>query len=244
MAGDLVFGWARDLDAVALGRFIEDLWGAASGPNGLITLEAIEAVIAEHRPDDASPPPSDDTSLRASVGEGIRNPLTRRQTEVLTYLSNGVPRGDIATGLGISAGSVRNCVSDVYQRLGARTEAHAVAIAQRHGWVPDPDPRQGAPVARPRGRSPEHWRAIHLEWVAQMRRQPGTSVAIGPYVSRDNTRSIIQRLITGAIDGSAPGSFAAHPVVTGPSRVMVHGRYLGDPTTRDTARTPDEGARP
>jgi DNA-binding CsgD family transcriptional regulator len=235
MAGDLVLGWAWELDADRLAAFIEDLWGAAGGPNDLNTLDAIEAVIAKHRPDDTSPPPA---------GECIGSPLTHRQTEVLTQLANGVMRRDIGEELGISRGVLRNLLSSAYQRLGARTEAHAVAIAQQHGWLAGPDPQRGAPGERPRGHSPQQWRAIHLEWVAQMRRQPGTSVAIGPYISRANTRPIIQRLTTGAIDGSAPGSFAAHPVVTGPSRVMVHGRYLGDPATRDTARTPDEGARP
>jgi two-component system, NarL family, response regulator DesR len=64
-----------------------------------------------------------------------RNPLTRREFEVLRAAASGTPSSEIATRLGLSAGTVRNYVSSILGKLGARNRLEAVRIAQQSGWL-------------------------------------------------------------------------------------------------------------
>lgn len=70
----------------------------------------------------------------AALSEGA-NPLTRRETEVLSAARTHGTVSDIARGLHLSAGTVRNHLSAAIQKLGARTRAEAVDIAQAKGWL-------------------------------------------------------------------------------------------------------------
>jgi two-component system response regulator DesR len=65
----------------------------------------------------------------------LRNPLTPRETQVLSVAAEGVPVSEIADRLGLSTGTVRNHLSRVIGKTGARTRIEAVKIAQDAGWI-------------------------------------------------------------------------------------------------------------
>jgi two-component system response regulator DesR len=64
-----------------------------------------------------------------------RNPLTERETEILEIAATGWPAKDIAVRLHLSPGTVRNYLSRVVAKVGARTRIEAVRIAQESGWI-------------------------------------------------------------------------------------------------------------
>ncbi|MGW0825011.1 response regulator transcription factor [Streptomyces sp. NPDC002845] len=63
------------------------------------------------------------------------SPLTERETEVLRATADGLDTREIAVLLSLSVGTVRNRLSDVMGKLGARTMVDAVRIAERGGWI-------------------------------------------------------------------------------------------------------------
>jgi two-component system response regulator DesR len=63
------------------------------------------------------------------------SPLTRRETEVLRIAAEGVPLREVAHRLTLSPGTVRNHLSRVIGKVGARTRIEAVRIAQDSGWI-------------------------------------------------------------------------------------------------------------
>jgi LuxR family maltose regulon positive regulatory protein len=60
-------------------------------------------------------------------GNGIR--LSRREMEVLTGLSRGLTRGEIAENAALSINTVKSTIRSVYNKLGAVNQADAVRIA-------------------------------------------------------------------------------------------------------------------
>jgi two-component system response regulator DesR len=64
-----------------------------------------------------------------------RNPLTPRETQVLSVAASGVPVPEVADRLMLSPGTVRNHLSRVISKIGARTRIEAVKIAQDAGWI-------------------------------------------------------------------------------------------------------------
>jgi two-component system, NarL family, response regulator DegU len=68
--------------------------------------------------------------------ETLVAPLTTRETQILTYVSNGNTNKQIATSLQISEQTIKNHVSAILRKLNANDRAHAVVLAIRHGWIP------------------------------------------------------------------------------------------------------------
>lgn len=64
-----------------------------------------------------------------------RSPLTPRETQVLSIAAEGVPVPEVADRLRLSAGTVRNHLSRVIGKTGARSRIEAVRIAQDSGWI-------------------------------------------------------------------------------------------------------------
>jgi DNA-binding CsgD family transcriptional regulator len=212
MADNLVFPWARSYDADQLAALIEDLWGAASGDNDLATLDAIEKVIAEHRPD---PVPC---------------PLTGREIQILTEVANGETYESAASNLGLGLETVRSCCATLYDRLGARCAAQAAAIAAHHGWLPGL--RVTEPAERVQQLSPQAWKTIYRQRAAEMRKRPRQVVEIGPYVSRTGARNGVWRINGGLIAEFQPaGSFDAEAVRVDHGRWIVRARYIGTPVS-------------
>lgn len=59
--------------------------------------------------------------------------LTPRLRDVLVLVAEGWTTGEIATELGLSPYTVKNYIERIFERLGARDRADAVAIAMREG---------------------------------------------------------------------------------------------------------------
>lgn len=62
-------------------------------------------------------------------------PLTTREAQVLGVAAEGVPVAEIAQRLTLATGTVRNHLSRVLGKTGARTRIEAVRIAQKAGWI-------------------------------------------------------------------------------------------------------------
>ena len=67
-----------------------------------------------------------------SLGE---SPLPAREAEVLVATTDGGTVAEIAHRLFLSEGTVRNHLSSVIGKTGARTRADAVRIATERGWI-------------------------------------------------------------------------------------------------------------
>jgi two-component system response regulator DesR len=70
----------------------------------------------------------------AALREG-HDPLTTREHEVLSAARDHDSVAELARRLHLSEGTVRNHLSAVIQKLGARNRGEAVAIAEQRGWL-------------------------------------------------------------------------------------------------------------
>jgi two-component system response regulator DesR len=64
-----------------------------------------------------------------------KSPLTAQELRVLQAAALGAPVKEIARKLGLSPGTVRNYLSRIIAKTGARTRIEAVHIAQQAGWL-------------------------------------------------------------------------------------------------------------
>jgi DNA-binding NarL/FixJ family response regulator len=75
--------------------------------------------------------------------EGVAAPLTKRETQILTYVAEGNSNKEIARILTISEQTIKNHVSAILRKLNANDRAHAVTLALRSGWIsPEAKPRR------------------------------------------------------------------------------------------------------
>jgi len=77
--------------------------------------------------------------------EGVAAPLTRRETQILTYIAEGNSNKEIAHILEISEQTIKNHVSAILRKLNANDRAHAVALALRSGWISPEEKRRRVP---------------------------------------------------------------------------------------------------
>ncbi|HSK95390.1 MAG TPA: response regulator transcription factor, partial [Euzebyales bacterium] len=61
--------------------------------------------------------------------------LTERERDVLRLAADGRPNADIAAGLHLAEGTVRNYLSSAIAKLGVRNRAEAAATARERGWL-------------------------------------------------------------------------------------------------------------
>jgi two-component system response regulator DesR len=76
-----------------------------------------------------------DPALAASALSEGGNPLTDRERDVLAASADGATIGDVAAGLYLSEGTVRNYLSTAIKKLGARNRVEAARLAERKGWL-------------------------------------------------------------------------------------------------------------
>jgi len=75
--------------------------------------------------------------------QGVAAPLTKRETEILTYVAEGNSNKEIARILTISEQTIKNHVSAILRKLNANDRAHAVTLALHSGWIsPEAKPRK------------------------------------------------------------------------------------------------------
>jgi two-component system response regulator DesR len=76
-----------------------------------------------------------DPGLAAAALSQGDSPLTAREHEVLLASREHATVADIAAALYLSPGTVRNHLSSVMQKLGARNRGEAARLAEEKGWL-------------------------------------------------------------------------------------------------------------
>jgi DNA-binding NarL/FixJ family response regulator len=70
-----------------------------------------------------------------TISGGVASSLTVREHDVLVAMADGLPTKSIARRLGIATKTVENHKIRIYDKLGVRTQAHAVSLAISQGLV-------------------------------------------------------------------------------------------------------------
>jgi two-component system response regulator DesR len=76
-----------------------------------------------------------DGDLAMAAWDTADCPLTTREIEVLRMTADGADPVDIAAELYLSAGTVRNYLTTIVSKSGARNRFDAVRIARESGWI-------------------------------------------------------------------------------------------------------------
>jgi two-component system response regulator DesR len=76
-----------------------------------------------------------DPDLAFAAIDATLNPLTTREMDVLRLAAEGANCVEIAVKLSLAVGTVRNYLSRVIAKTGARNRVDAVRIADRSGWL-------------------------------------------------------------------------------------------------------------
>lgn len=76
-----------------------------------------------------------DPELAAEAIAAGDSPLTPREADVLELAASGAPIDEIADRAALSAGTVRNYLSNAMTKLNAANRHEACAIARRMGWI-------------------------------------------------------------------------------------------------------------
>lgn len=107
----------------------------AAGASGFLLKDAPAAELASairrvHRGERVVDP----VLAAAALADGA-SPLTAREAEVLAAARSHGTISELAAGLHLSPGTVRNHLSAAIQKLSARNRAEAIQIAERKGWL-------------------------------------------------------------------------------------------------------------
>jgi two-component system response regulator DesR len=76
-----------------------------------------------------------ESALAATLLESAENPLTERERAVLRIAVDGTPTSEIATRLCLAPGTIRNHLSAIMRKTGARNRMEAARLAQDAGWL-------------------------------------------------------------------------------------------------------------
>ncbi|KIR67006.1 MULTISPECIES: response regulator transcription factor [Micromonospora] len=107
----------------------------AAGARGLVSKDvALPELVRAVRTTAAGERVIDPSAAVAVLSPPV-NPLTRREREVLREAAEGVPLKEIARRLFLAHGTVRNHLSAILHKTGARNRMEAVRLAQREGWL-------------------------------------------------------------------------------------------------------------
>jgi two-component system response regulator DesR len=63
------------------------------------------------------------------------SPLSNREADVLRVAGSGVPSAEVAATLHLAAGTVRNHLSAILRKTGARNRLEAIRVAEAAGWL-------------------------------------------------------------------------------------------------------------
>ena len=111
----------RALDAGAMGYLVKDMVGAD-------ILNVIRTVHGGRR---GIPPP-----VAAKLAEHTpRIPLTSREIEVLSLVSQGLTNAEVAARIGRTEGTAKVHLKNILQKLGATDRTEAVTTALKRGFI-------------------------------------------------------------------------------------------------------------
>jgi two-component system response regulator DesR len=102
---------------------------------GLIATDATTDQLVQAIRDVAKGLPVVDVRLDVAALKAGDNPLTDRECEVLRQVTTGATAQEIARTLSLSAGTVRNYLSRILAKTGARSRIEAIRKAQDAGWI-------------------------------------------------------------------------------------------------------------
>lgn len=107
-----------------------DAWPALSGWCHVAGFSVTQASDGSPRYRVSSPSEAPHHAHRTT-----RAVVTLRESQVLTGVARGMSIEDVAAVLGLSENTVRHHLKKIYRRLGARSRAHAVALAYELGVI-------------------------------------------------------------------------------------------------------------
>jgi two-component system response regulator DesR len=108
-----------------LDRRIDGVVGTQAAPRDLV--RGIRRLVRGERVIDAN--------LAVAMVAAPRSPLSPRELNVLSVAASGVPSTEVAAELHLSAGTVRNYISAILRKTGARNRLEAVRLAEGAGWL-------------------------------------------------------------------------------------------------------------
>lgn len=76
-----------------------------------------------------------DAHLAVAMVAARPSPLSAREADVLRVAGSGVPSAEVAAALHLTAGTVRNYMSVILRKTGARNRLEAVRVAEDAGWL-------------------------------------------------------------------------------------------------------------
>jgi two-component system response regulator DesR len=79
-----------------------------------------------------------DPGLAAAALSQGENPLTAREQEVLTAARRYGTVSELAAALHLSAGTTRNHLSSIMQKLDVHSRIEAIRVAEERGWLAHP----------------------------------------------------------------------------------------------------------
>jgi LuxR family maltose regulon positive regulatory protein len=80
-------------------------------------------------------PPSPRSALERA--NALREPLTKRELEVLQLIADGASNREIAEQLIITVGTVKRHINNLFGKLGVRSRTQAISIARTAGLIDD-----------------------------------------------------------------------------------------------------------
>ncbi|MEU8245771.1 response regulator transcription factor [Nonomuraea sp. NPDC048916] len=102
---------------------------------GFMSLDVAPEQLAEGLRQVAAGRRAVDSELAIAALQAAANPLTRRELDVLRIAAGGARSAEIADQLFLSVGTVRNHLSRIMCKTGARNRLDAVRIASDAGWL-------------------------------------------------------------------------------------------------------------
>ncbi|WP_433796771.1 response regulator transcription factor [Actinoplanes sp. CA-252034] len=76
-----------------------------------------------------------DARLAVAMVAARPSPLSAREADVLRVAGSGMPSTEVAARLHLTAGTVRNYMSVILRKTGARNRLEAVRVAESAGWL-------------------------------------------------------------------------------------------------------------
>jgi two-component system response regulator DesR len=108
---------------------------AAAGVMGYLLIDAPPDVLADSVRRVAQGEPVIDAELAFAALGSVESPLTGRELDVLRLAAQGASSAEIAGNLFLSVRTVRNHISRIIGKVGARNRVDAIRIADDAGWL-------------------------------------------------------------------------------------------------------------
>ena len=123
----------KEIPGAELVQCIERVMQGSMVINGSLAATLMQRLGHEQSP--GTEPIKPAANREGAVEEAAALRLSRREREILRLLVEGKDNHEIAELLCLSGGTVRNYVSQIYERMGVRDRGQAVRYAMTHGMV-------------------------------------------------------------------------------------------------------------